>query len=316
MGYYLIMLIDTHAHVNFNVYKEDGKEVIKRALDENIWMINVGSEYRTSKRAVEYSEKYKEGVYAAVGLHPSHLEEQTVKDENEIEFDTKGEELDIEKYKELAENEKVVAIGEIGLDYYHLRNDVILNEAKRNEESRSSKKESTRSFADAQDDIVYRQKQVFLEQIDLARQIEKPVIIHCRNAYDDLFELLSIFTAGCASCPYSCAGAGGAPLKGVIHCFNGTIEEANKFIDMGFYLSFNGIITFANQYDDVVREVSLDKILIETDCPYLTPVPNRGKRNEPMYVKYVAEKIADLKEIKFEEVADKTTENARNLFGI
>lgn len=286
------MLIDTHAHVNFSAYKEDGDEVVKRALDENIWMILVGSQWSTSKRAIEYVAKYDKGVYAAVGLHPSHLEEQQIKDENEIEFSTRKEDFDFDKYKELAENKKVVAVGEIGLDYYRIKDGL------------------------EGDEIKYKQKQVFMEQLDLARQLDKPVIIHCRDAYSDLFDLLSLFSAGCASCPHACPGAGGVPLRGVIHCFNGNLEEAKKFLNMGFYISFTGIITFSNQYDSVIKEIPLNKILVETDCPYLTPVPHRGKRNEPSYVKYIAEKIAGVKKISFEEVAGETTKNAKELFGI
>lgn len=286
------MLIDTHAHVNFNAYKEDGDKVIKRALDENIWMILVGSQWSTSRRAVEYVAKYGEGVYAAVGLHPLHLEEQLVKDENEIEFSTRKEDFDFDKYKKLAENKKVVAVGEIGLDYYRV---------KKGPEG---------------DEIKYRQKQVFMEQLDLARQLDKPVIIHCRDAYQDLSDLLSLFGAGCASCPHACPGAGGTPLRGVIHCFNGSKEDAQKFLNMGFYIGFTGIITFSDQHDELIREIPLDKILVETDCPYLTPAPYRGQRNEPSYVKYVAQKITDVKKISFEKVAEQTTKNARGLFNI
>ncbi|MFC1700926.1 TatD family hydrolase [Patescibacteria group bacterium] len=283
------MLIDTHAHVNFNAYKDDGAQVIKRALDNDICMILVGAQYSTSKRAVEYAQKYKKGVYAAIGLHPSHLREQTVKDKNDINFSTKQEVFDLEKYRELAKDKKVVAIGEIGLDYHQ------------------TEKEEDK----------YNQKQVFIEQLDLARQIDKPVIIHCREAYDDLFELLSVFSSGCASCPYACPGAGGgSPLRGVVHCFAGDVEIAKKFLSIGFYIGFTGIITFTEQYNNVIKEIPLDKILIETDCPYLSPVPERGKRNEPSYVRYVAEKIARIKEIDFNKVAEQTTNNAKELFGI
>lgn len=251
------LLIDTHAHVNFNAYKDDGNEVIKRTLKENIWLINVGAQYSTSQRAVEYAEKYKEGVYAAVGLHPSHIH---------------LEEFEPAKYKELLENPKVVAMGEIGLEY----NNDVSQEAKD------------------------KQKEVLLEQLELTQQIGKPIIFHCRKAYDDLIELLTIQTQ----------------IKGVIHCFLGRWSQAEKFIEMGFYLSFNGIITYARDYDKVIEKLPLEQILLETDCPYLTPVPHRDKRNEPLYVKYVAEKIAQIKKIKFEEVAQQTTKNARELFGI
>lgn len=261
-------LIDTHAHVNFNVYKDDGDEVIKRTLKENVWMINVGAQYSTSRRAVQYAEKYQEGVYAAVGLHPIHI----------------LEEFDSTKYKELLANPKVVAMGEIGLEY----GDEISQEAKD------------------------KQRKVLIEQLELAQQVNKPVIFHCRKAYDNLIELLARFNFGCVQCPHACVSS----LGGVLHCFMGRWSQAEKFLEMGFYFGFNGLITYARDYDKVIEKLPLEKILLETDCPYLTPVPYRDKRNEPLYVKLVAEKIAQLKKIKFEKVAAQTTKNARQLFNI
>jgi len=278
-------LIDTHSHINFNAYKDDGDEVIKRTLKENIWLINVGAQYSTSQRAVEYAEKYKEGVYAAVGLHPSHIcqnKSETSEENREIE------KFNQEKYRKLLENPKVVAMGEIGLEYF----DGITQQAKD------------------------KQKEVLLEQLELAQQIGKPIIFHCRKAYDDLIELLTGFKAGCVSCPMACPGAGSTQVKGVVHCFMGRWSQAEKFLETGFYFSFNGLITYARDYDKVIEKMPLDKILLETDCPYLTPAPYRNKRNEPLYVKLVAEKIAEIKKIKFEQVAEQTTKNAKELFGI
>jgi len=279
------LLIDTHAHINFNAYKDDADEVIKRALDKDVWFINVGSQYSTSQRAVKYAEKYKEGVYAAVGLHPSHVHPDNLKqDEAAKEESRELEEFNEEKYSELLKNPKTVALGEIGLEY----NDEVGQEAKD------------------------KQKEVLTRQLELARQSDKPVIFHCRKAYDDLIELLGAFNSGCACCPHACSPG----LRGVVHCFMGRWSQAEKFIEMGFYLSFNGLITYARDYDKVIEKLSLEKIFLETDSPYLTPEPNRGERNEPLYVKYVAEKIAQIKKIKFEEVAEQTTKNARELFGI
>ena len=158
-----------------------------------------------------------------------------------------------------------------------------------------------------------KQKQAFMEQLDLARQMDKPVIFHCRKAYDDLLELLGIFSFGCAGCSMSCAPN---KLRGVLHCFMGRWSQAEKFLEMDFYLGFNGLITYAQDYDKVIKNTPLDKILLETDAPYLTPEPHRHERNEPLYVKYVAEKIAEIKGIKFEQVAKQTTQNAQELFGI
>jgi len=282
-------LIDTHAHVNFNAYKDDGDEVIKRTLEENIWLINVGAQCSTSQRAVEYAEKYPQGVYAAVGLHPSHIHQDNLRQDKEAQGESRElEEFNSNEYKELLENPKTVAMGEIGLEY----GDEISQEAKD------------------------KQKEVLIEQLELVQQIGKPVMFHCRKAYDDLIDILAAFQTGCAACSMACPGAGPAQIKGVVHCFMGRWSQAEKLLEMGFYFGFNGLITYARDYDKVIEKLPLEKILLETDCPYLTPAPYRDKRNEPLYVKYVAEKISEIKNIKFEKVAKQTTKNARELFGI
>ncbi|MBI2038492.1 MAG: TatD family hydrolase [Candidatus Nealsonbacteria bacterium] len=254
------MLIDTHAHLNFKDFKDDADEIIQRSLSGDVWIINVGSQYNTSERAVELAEKYLAGVYAAIGLHPIHAQD----------------EFQYEKYKKLAlrslgEGGKVVAIGEIGLDY--------------KSEYVSSKEE---------------QKEVLLKQLDLAKELNLPVIIHCRQAHADLIQALQ--------------QSNNLTIKGVIHCFTGTWQVAQKYLQLGFYLGFNGII-FKLDLDEVIKNAPLERILVETDCPYLTPAQEEG-RNEPLYVKYVAEKVAQLKNLTFENVAEATTQNAKNLFKI
>jgi len=275
------MLIDTHAHINFKDYKDDANEVIKRALENDIWLINVGAEFETSKRAVEYSQKYPQGVFAAVGLHPFHLQEQKIKEEG-FEVITKAEKFDYEKYKALAQNPKVVAIGEIGLDYYRME--------------QSANRE-------AQIEI---QKEVFLKQLELARELNKAVIIHCRNAHNDLLNILTNWRLE----------IGNWKFNGVIHSFSGNYKQARQYRQMGFKIAFNGIITFARDYDKVILDTPLEDILIETDCPYLTPVPYRGQRNEPLYVIEVAKKIAEIKNLSLEEVAQQTTLNAKEVFDL
>jgi len=283
------LLIDTHAHVNFNTFKDDGDEVIKRALKENIWVINIGAQYSTSQRAIEYAERYSEGVYAAVGIHPSHIHQDNLEQDKGAQAEIRElEEFEPERYKELLKNPKTVAMGEIGLEY----GDEISQEAKD------------------------KQKQVLIEQLELAQQMDKPVISHCRKAYDDLIETFDCLPNNCANCSFNCPGASGKKIRGVIHCYMGRWSQAEKLMAMGFYFGFNGIITYARDYDKVIRNLPLEKILLETDAPYLTPVPHRGKRNEPLYVKYVAEKIAEIKGIKFEKVAKQTTQNAKELFEI
>jgi len=253
------MLIDTHAHLNFSAYKDDSNEVIKRCQDNNIWVINVGSQYSTSERAVEIAERYQEGMYAAVGLHPIHALE---------------EEFEYEKYKKLAQSPKILAIGEIGLDY---KLEYVLSKEK--------------------------QKTVFFRQLDLAKELNLPVIFHCRMAHDDLIEILE-----------SKITNNKLGLRGVIHCFTGNWEQAKKYLDMGLYLGFNGIV-FRMDLDEVIEKTPLEQMVVETDCPYLTPKPMEG-RNEPLYVKYVIEKIAKIKNLNQEEIAKITTENAKKLFKI
>lgn len=299
------MLIDTHSHLNFNAFREDADEVIRRALENDVWMINVGSQYTTSKRAAEIAEKYENGVYAAVGLHPIHLSEgifKTKVDTEEIEFKTQEEEFDYEKYQELASSKKVVAIGEIGLDYYYKPKDKIKLEQ-----------------------FKQRQKEVFLKQLELAKELNLPVIFHCRAAHEDLIEILKSeikFIPEIIRSTKSKTNANArakfeiqnSKLRGVIHCFTGNWRQAQKYMDMGFYLGLNGII-FKMDLDDVIKNAPLEKILLETDCPYLTPQPMTG-RNEPLYVKYVGGEIAKIKKINFEELADATTKNAKTLFGV
>lgn len=272
------MLIDTHAHVNFNAYKNDAQEVIRRSLDGDIWMINVGSQYSTSKKAAEIAEKYKEGVWAAIGLHPIHLETGLVKikeDPEEIQFRTIEEDFDFQKYGGLCGSKKVVAIGECGFDYYW----------------KPKTKIRTEQFKE-------KQRRILRSQIGLAQELNLPMIFHCRMAHQDLIGELQNTDGLC----------------GVVHCFTGTKEQAQEYLKMGFYLGLNGII-FRLNLDDVIKEIPLEKILLETDCPYLTPAPMTG-RNEPTYVKYVAEKVSAIKGINIKEVEKITTENARRLFKI
>jgi TatD DNase family protein len=246
-------LIDTHCHPQMKQYDNDREEMIKRTLGGGVGMICVGVDLESSQKAIEFAEK-NEGIWASVGLHPN---------------DNLDEESDAEKYKELAQNKKVIAIGEIGLDYY-------------------------RTPEKAKQEI---QKIRFVEQIKLAKELNKPIIMHCRQAYDDAIEILK-----------------NNPVEGVAHSFTDTWDNAEKIFDLGFYIGFNGIITFTEQYDEIVRKSPTERILIETDAPYLAPVPYRGKRNEPAYVIEVAKKIAQLKNISFEEVAEQTTKNALKLF--
>jgi len=277
------MIIDTHAHLNFNAYKNNLDEVIKRTLAKDIWVINVGSKYETSKRAVEIAEKYKKGIFAAIGLHPIYLATEFVKiktDPEEGDFDVKEESFDKEKYRKLAESDKVVAIGEIGLDYYY----------------KPKTKNKLEKFKE-------KQKQVFIQQLELAKELDLPVILHCRMAHNDLIEILKEFQVISSK------------FQGVVHCFTGNWEQAQEYMDMGFFLGFNGII-YKLDLDEVIKKIPLEKILIETDCPYLTPFEEQGKRNEPVFIEHIIKKIAEIKNIDYQKVVEITSSNAKNLFGI
>lgn len=284
-----VKFFDTHAHLNFNTFKNDRDEIIKKCLDKNIWVINVGSQYDTSKTAAQIASKYKEGIYASIGIHPIHLS-QTEVDEEEIFFKSREEKFDREKYKVLL-TEKVVAIGEIGLDYFHIPKERDFNEIKK------------------------IQKQGFIAQLNFAKEFNISVILHCRGSKDDPFgayqEMIDIVSNFVVN-------SKGQKLNGVIHCFGANLQIAKRFIDLGFYIGFTGIITFKNAKDlqGVVRNIPIEKILAETDCPYLAPDPFRGQRNEPAYVEYVIRKIAELKGLDFEEVRNKILENSRGVFGV
>jgi len=254
------MLFDTHAHLNAEQYNEDLEQVIERAKSEKVEkIVVVGFDRPTITRAMELIEAY-DFIYAAIGWHPVDAIDMT--DE------------DLDWIKKLSEHQKVVAIGEMGLDYYW---------------DKSPK------------DV---QKEVFRRQIALAKEVNLPIIIHNRDATEDVVTILK--------------EEGAAEVGGIMHCFTGSLETAKACMEMNFYISFGGPVTFKNakKTKEVVKDIPSDRILIETDCPYLTPTPFRGKRNEPSYVKYIAEQIAELREMSFEELAALTTENAKKVFRI
>lgn len=279
------MLIDTHAHVNFDAFKDDADTVIKNALAEKIWMILVGTDYKSSKAALHLANKYETGVYAAVGIHPIHLAATSMQGDD-YNFVSRQEEFNNDMYEQLLSFEKVVAVGEIGLDYYHINK------------------------ADDIQAVKKKQQEIFYNQLILARKKNLPVIIHCRNAHDDTLRVLDEFRKEYKQLlPHNQAW-------GVIHCFSGDEDLAWRYFNLGLIISFTGLITFSRQWDDLIRKLPLDKFMIETDCPFMTPEPFRGQRNEPLLVKYVANRIAEIKNLSPEKVAEMTTVNAKNLFNI
>jgi TatD DNase family protein len=254
------MLFDTHVHLNAEQFNEDLQEVIDRAQAEGVErMVVVGFDRPTISKAIELCETY-EFIYASVGWHPVDA------------IDMKPE--DLEWLRDLSAHPKVVALGEMGLDYHW---------------DKSPK------------DI---QKEVFKKQIQLAKEVKLPIIIHNREATSDIVEILK--------------EAGAAEVGGIMHCFSGSVETAKECLEMNFYISLGGPVTFKNakKPKEVAEAIPLNRLLIETDCPYLAPHPYRGKRNEPAFVKLVAEQIAELKGITYDEVAKATTENAKKLFDI
>jgi TatD DNase family protein len=255
------MLIDTHTHLDDRRYDADRDVILARAREAGVErMITIGCDLSTSRAAVALADHYPE-VYASVGVHP-----------HEVKHIAPGW---YDELRRLAAHEKVLAYGEIGLDYHY-----------------------NHSPAD-------EQRARFREQLHLARELRLPVVIHTREAQEDTIQILK--------------DEWSADLGGVFHCFSGDAWLAKDALDLEFYLSFSGIITFQNagMLRDIVKTVPVDRLLVETDCPYLTPVPHRGKRNEPAYVRHVAETLAALSNgADIEAMAERTSANARRLFKI
>jgi TatD DNase family protein len=270
------MYFDTHTHVNFAAFQADQNQTIQRALDNDTWMINVGTQLNTSQAAVDLAEKFEKGVYAAIGLHPIHTYQQVV-DEEEDHFRSHADSFEEAGFAKLL-NDKVVAVGECGLDYFRI--------PESNQEA-----------------VISKQKAEFVKQLHFAKQHQLPVIIHCRDAYEDVLEILK---------------AEYADLSGVFHSFTDTWDTAKKFVDFGFYVALNGILTFdkTGKLAEVVEKIPLNRLLTETDAPYLTPPPFRGKRNEPNYVQYIVEYMAKIKKLETAVMAEHTFQNACKLFRI
>jgi TatD DNase family protein len=255
-------LIDTHTHLDFPQFDSDREQVIERAANAGVQaIVNVGTDLASSQAAVALAEVYPQ-IYAAVGVHPHDAKTLTAET--------------LEELRALASHPKVVAIGEIGLDFYR--------------------------------DLSPRdkQRQAFEQQLALAREIGKPVIIHDREAHAEVMGILRHRVEGSHQ-----------PV-GVLHCFSGDLAMAQEAIELGFYISIAGPVTFKNarRLRESVRQLPLERLLIETDCPYLAPHPHRGKRNEPAYVKLVAQEVARIKEWSLEEVARITSDNAQALFAL
>jgi TatD DNase family protein len=254
------MIFESHAHYDDKRFDIDRHELLKSLPSKGIeYLLNVGADVKSSYECVKLAKEY-DYIYAAVGVHPHDVKDM--------------KEKDLETLLGLASYKKVVAIGEIGLDYYY----------------EISPKEV--------------QKLWFREQIELAKELDMPIIVHSRDASKDCYDIIKATDAKEAG--------------GVIHCYSGSVEMARDYIKMGFYIGVGGVVTFknANKLKNVVKETPMEKILIETDCPYLAPVPNRGKRNDSTNLKYIAEEIGKIKNISLEDVIKYTNENAKILFRV
>ncbi len=254
------MLIETHAHLDSHKFKRDLDQVLQRAKEAGIeYIFNIGAGERSSQESAALAKQYSQ-IYATIGVHPH--------DANEVTGDT------LRLFRELAKEEKVRAIGEIGLDYHY-------------------------DFSPR--DV---QQRVFRAQLRLAHELKMPVVIHSREADKDTMEILRQEEVD--------------KLGGIMHCFAGDVKMAEECLRLNLKLAFGGVITFDNARStrEVIKAIPLEHLLLETDCPYLTPVPHRGKRNEPAYLRLVAEKMAEIKGVELAEVARVTTKNAKAVYGI
>ena len=253
------MIFETHAHYDDEQFDLDREELLSSMPEQGVvTIVNVSATYESCRRVVDLVQKYP-FMYAAVGIHPDEVGSL-----NEERF---------QQMKELCKQEKVVAVGEIGLDYY---------------------------WDNESHDV---QKEWFVRQLDLARELNLPVLIHSREAAADTMEIMKEHGQG---------------LRGVIHCYSYSKEQAKEYVKMGYYIGVGGVVTFKNarKLKETVEEIPLTSIVLETDCPYLAPVPFRGKRNNSSYIKYVAEEIAEIKGISYEAVVEQTEKNARALYNL
>lgn len=262
------MIIDTHCHLDDECFNDDFEEVLTRAKINGIKKIIIpGADILDLPRAIEISEKY-ECVYFAVGVHPYHCDG-----------------FDINVLKKFVTHDKCVAVGECGLDYYRIKDEFL--------------KESDHDYGEFVTNYKNRQKEIFISQINLAIEFNKPLIVHVRDANEDSYDILKKNSAN---------------LRGVLHCFNSSSLLLN--LKDNFYFGIGGVLTFKNAKSlvSIIKDIPLDRILIETDAPYLSPEPNRGKRNEPSFTKFVALKMSEILDISYDKLQDITTNNANRLF--
>ena len=281
------MLIDTHCHIQFKAFYDDVEDVISRCHEKDMILNLVGTQAETSKKAVEWAEKY-DWMYASVGLHPIQEYKTHVEEEADT-FITRGEQFDYEYYKKLALHPKTIGIGETGLDRFHIPKNI-----------------------DAEI-VMNKQKETFLQHVRLAQEVNKPLIVHIREAHDDMEEVIRNLKFEIRN----------SNPVGVIHCFTGNWQQAQTYLNAGFFIGFTGVITYPPKKSDpkpqewlneVVEKVPLDRIVVETDSPYLAPHIVRGQRNEPWRVEEVVKCIAEVRGLSISELEAILIKNSKRLF--
>jgi len=282
------MLIETHAHLDYPDFANDLEDVIRRAAEAGVTrIITIGTSVESSRRAIDLAEKYP-AVYAAIGVHPTFVEE--------------AEEDVFTPLHELAKHPRVVAIGETGLDYHQLPSEKVAKE-KQVQVMTALRTETDEEIEAQIRDGAYKSNQasLFQQQLDLAVELGLNAVIHQRDAWEDTLKIME---------PYM------GKLRGVFHCFGGSLDQANEVLSLDHLVSFTGIVTFKNgaAVREVAAQIPLWKFMVETDCPYLAPVPFRGKRCEPAHTRIVAETIAAARAVPLEEIAEATTETAEKFF--
>jgi TatD DNase family protein len=282
-------LVETHAHLDYPDFANDFDDVLRRATEAGVTrIITIGTSVESSRRAVELAEKYP-NIFAVIGVHPSYVEE--------VDEDV------IDPLRELAKSSRVVAIGETGLDYHRLPSSELAKERTTQVFAKALQTTTEEQIEADIHDGAYKSKQasLFEQQLDLAVELGLNVVIHQRDAWEDTLELLQPYTG---------------KVRGVFHCFGGTLEQAQEVIALGHLVSFTGIVTFKNgaEVRDVAARIPLDQFMVETDCPYLAPVPFRGKRCEPAHTRLVAEEIARARNVSIEAIARATTQTAEQFF--
>lgn len=270
--------IDTHCHLDSEIYARDLDIVVKHALEEGVWIVTLGSDYESSKRAVEIAERYPEGVFAAVGMHPRKVGGEELLADDKL--------LDIGKFAELAAHPKVVALGETGLDFHDMPED---------------KRDPRAHVAEQRKQ---NQKKVFGRFLEMSRELRLPLLLHCRDAHDEMLRMLENWDKT----------SGGSDARGIVHCFSGSWRDARKYFNLDFMLSVTGIVTHGAYQGEVIKKSPASRLVVESDCPYLTPVPWSIRRNEPSYLPTVTDGVAALRGEDPAKFAQETTHNALKVF--